>query len=390
MAGPKLPEAPQMRTGGFPAAGGRLPVSPQELPFVPGPPQSPEELQQRADGWDQFLTQLTQPGFESTLFNLGTSLLMDKQPGQSSLDHGVSALRNTVAAQNAMKERIRQQGKEEKKEAREEKRVGLEERRVAADEKRSEADTKYREKQLELERKKLDATIKHYDAQARKAAQEGRLSPSDALRIAQESVKVRIDSMKAQLELMDPQDPNYNQFMQNYNALRADAPQLIQQEAQRYSQAFNANGEQPKAYDYATAAQTIRNDPRYAANPTKGETWLSQNYPNEYQAPTQAQPAAMPKPATTAVTAASLLNDPAQVMPQMQTAESTQQILSARKYEEVKNSDMPDAEKATWFEQNLDKLQPSQRKEAQIWLNKYNVGARQGSVTRPSMKNMLE
>lgn len=289
MAGPKLPEAPQMRTGGFPAAGGRLPVSPQELPFVPGPPQSPDELQQRASGWDQFLTQLTQPGFESTLFNLGTSLLMDKQPGQSSLDHGVSALRNTVAAQNAMKERIRQQGKEEKKEAREEKRVELEERRVAADEKRSEADAKYREKQLELEQKKLDATIKHYEAQARKAAQEGRLSPNDALRIAQESVKVRIDSMKAQLELMDPQDPNYAQFLQNYNALRADAPQLIQQEAQRYSQAFNSGGTQPQAYDYATAAQTIRNDPRYAANPEKGEAWLRQNYAGEYQPPEQPQ-----------------------------------------------------------------------------------------------------
>lgn len=390
MAGPKLPETPQMRTGGFPAAGGRLPVSPQELPFVPGPPQSPDELQQRASGWDQFLTQLTQPGFESTLFNLGTSLLMDKQPSQSSLDHGISALRNTVAAQNIMKERIRQQGKEEKRDAREEKRLDFEERRVAADEKRSDADAKYREKQLELEQKKLDATIKHYNAQASKAAQEGRLSPNDALRIAQESVKVRIDSMKAQLELMDPQDPNYAQFLQNYNALRADAPQLIQQEAMRYSQTFNSGGTQPQAYDYATAAQTIRNDPRYAANPEKGEAWLRQNYAGEYQAPAATSQTTLPTKTDTVVSAASLLNDPSKAVPQMQTQTDAQKTLLARSYDGVKNSDMPDEEKATWYEQNLDKLSPAQKKEAQIWLNRYKVSSQRGAVTMPSMRNMTE
>lgn len=234
LLGPQLPNAPKMQAGSGGRTSGSLPVSPP-LRGIAAPPANDAELQARVSGWDQFMQNLTAPGASSLLFNLGTALLSDKQPGESSVGHGINALRFAVGTQTALKEQQRKRAQEEKK-------MQLEERKVAATETGVENQAQYNKDRLDVERQRIEQTGKYYEALAKNAAAKNALTADQAYQYASTSLNEQVKSIDKQLELMNTDDPNYQSLMNLKKDILDNFGTRVQSMANQWLQTPQASG----------------------------------------------------------------------------------------------------------------------------------------------------
>lgn len=329
---PQIPTGARMQTGGYPGVGGggvgRYAAPDSQM--IPGPPTSEEDRAQRTGAWDDFMRQLSEPGMNQVLFQMGTEMMQDRAPGQSNLDAFSRALRGGVGSYTGLLQQEAASRAQDRAEGRAERGVVVQEKQ-AETARRTQRDTARHQTaqdtiasaEAETARMRADAAIKqaealsrYYDALAQTAGATGNSkATAEALKQSLEGYKARLASIDKSLELAEGEERT--------NLLRAKSALINNfiSEVQRATAVFTGGnpvyaGPVPKTR--AQAEFLIKGDPRYEMDPawratadaTMASPEFQAKYPEEELVPPPAEGAAAP-----AASAASSTTTPAAETP---------------------------------------------------------------------------